>query len=103
MSDDSERKWVDERAFKVLEFGKKEIFGMDEKVEALDNEEEWRESGCPLLTPRARAVLEAVERAEAHCKKCCKEEEEPYGTNCGPCDDAVELLNAIRKAYKEKP
>lgn len=54
--------------------------------------------GRPLLSPRARAILEAVGAAMSECDRCC-----PVVSDCvigaDSCDLALERLQAIRRAY----
>ena len=66
MSDDSEKRWTTVWAQITIEND-----GYCEEVahESKGYEEWWR-AGRPLLTPRARAVLEAVEAAVKECNEC---------------------------------
>ena len=56
----------------------------------------WRDAGCPLLTPRAAAVLEEVEAVLKHCAEGC-----PVNLRQA-CDEGNSgcLLEGIRKAWE---
>jgi len=73
------------------------------------NFQDWVSAGKPLLTPRARAVLGAVEGLEEHCREC---------KACIPCHSGrdgtrydIAIINAcatvlhddIRRAIRETP
>ena len=100
MSDDSERKWIHPTVLRITD-NKKHRYLMAGSAFAPYAEKEWHVDKFALLTPRARAVLEAVEEADRACAKCCEEEGVSYNTECGICRDAVNLLNVIRKAMEE--
>lgn len=64
----------------------------------------WVRAGRPLLSPKARAVMEAVEKHAALCMACSRESTGPchdsyYG---GVCADAGEAWDDIRRAYEGK-
>ena len=112
MSDDSERKWIHPTVLRITDNKKHRYLMagsafapyaelMAGSAFAPYAEKEWHVDKFALLTPRARAVLEAVEEADRACAKCCEEEGVSYNTECGICRDAVNLLNVIRKAMEE--
>jgi hypothetical protein len=64
---------------------------------------EWNKDGSPLLTPRASAVLEAVEKTihwdggvHGRCGECAAD-------TCSGCSIATVHYDTIRRAWKEKP
>jgi len=100
MSDDNERKWMDERALAVLD-----------KVQGFnDSPREYYDyvvAQRPLLTPRAKAVLEAVEKAIVMMDKLDSNQDEDPEAVCKDAELRASILwkalSPIRKAYKETP
>ena len=116
MSDDNERKWIHPAVFGVLEASDEMRDCLDKRkgeeasiVVLLNKISKWKADNRPLLTPRAHAVLEAVEGLEEHCREC---------KACIPCHSGrdgtrydIAIINAcaavlhddIRRAIREKP
>ena len=79
----------------------------DSQTEAItlitDGYDPWMESGYPLLTPRARAVLAAMEEAVKECVGCPDKVECDRRMRNGDVESWCRVANLapIRKAYKE--
>jgi len=114
MSD--ERKWVHPRTAKVLEKVADYHKAFKEKKndtymrvvvgELLMQIIVWAGEGKPILTPRARAVLEAVEVAIKMCDECptnirtfCYMNDDIRGDK--PCYDLADAVIDIRKAWED--
>ena len=84
---DNERKWIHPTALAVLD-------GIDKQtlVDALDS---WEETGRPLLTDEAKAVLEAVEQEMKRCDRCRLDKYGCIVYNGEPCE-----MGKIRQAWK---